>query len=84
MHSTGAVAGALFFGYLTDRYGRRKLFMITLGVYLIFTVATALSWGFWSFMAFYWICVVVTYVVYLRRVPAAVTSGKLQLAYAQV
>ena len=48
----GAVLGALFFGYLTDRYGRRKLFMITLGVYLVFTVATALAWGFWSFMIF--------------------------------
>src|SRR3954447_26484070 len=48
----GAVSGALFFGYLTDRFGRRKLFMITLGVYLCFTVATALAWGFWSFMIF--------------------------------
>jgi MFS family permease len=48
----GAVCGALFFGYLTDRFGRRKLFMITLGVYLLFTVATALSWSFWSFMLF--------------------------------
>jgi MFS family permease len=48
----GAVTGALLFGYLTDRFGRRKLFMITLGVYLCFTVATALSWSFWSFMAF--------------------------------
>jgi MFS family permease len=48
----GAVVGALFFGYLTDRYGRRKLFMITLGIYLVFTVATALAWGFWSFMIF--------------------------------
>ena len=44
--------GALFFGYLTDRYGRRKLFMVTLGIYLVFTVATALAWGFWSFMIF--------------------------------
>jgi MFS family permease len=48
----GAVAGALLFGYLTDRFGRRKLFMVTLGVYLVFTVATALSWNFWSFMIF--------------------------------
>src|SRR5262249_8383963 len=48
----GAVVGALVFGYLTDRFGRKRLFMVTLGVYLVFTVATALSWGFWSFMIF--------------------------------
>src|SRR5215468_9424244 len=48
----GAVVGALVFGYLTDRFGRKKLFMVTLGVYLVFTVATALAWGFWSFMIF--------------------------------
>src|SRR5881296_1775175 len=48
----GAVSGALLFGYLTDRLGRRKLFMVTLGIYLVFTVATALSWNFWSFMIF--------------------------------
>jgi len=48
----GAVAGALLFGYLTDRLGRKKLFMVTLGIYLVFTVATALSWNFWSFMIF--------------------------------
>jgi MFS family permease len=48
----GAVTGALLFGYLTDRFGRRRLFMVTLGVYLVFTVATALAWGFWSFMVF--------------------------------
>jgi MFS family permease len=48
----GAVVGALFFGYLTDRFGRRKLFMVTLGIYLVFTVCTALAWGFWSFMIF--------------------------------
>jgi MFS family permease len=41
----GAVGGALLFGYLTDRFGRKKLFMITLGVYLLFTVATALAWA---------------------------------------
>src|SRR5690349_16831974 len=48
----GAVGGALLFGYLTDRFGRKKLFMVTLGIYLIFTVATALAWNFWSFMIF--------------------------------
>ena len=45
----GAVIGAVLFGYLTDRFGRRKLFMITLGLYLAATAATALSWDFWSF-----------------------------------
>lgn len=40
--------------------------------------------AFWSFMAFYGACMVVTYLVYLRRAPATVTAGKPQLAYAQV
>src|SRR5438477_870203 len=48
----GAVSGALLFGYLTDRFGRRKLFMVTLGLYLAATAATALSWDFWSFAVF--------------------------------
>jgi MFS family permease len=48
----GAVAGALFFGRLTDRLGRKKLFFITLTVYLVATAATALSWNFWSFALF--------------------------------
>src|SRR5258707_5333924 len=48
----GAVSGALLFGYLTDRLGRRKLFMVTLGLYLTATAATALSWNFWSFALF--------------------------------
>jgi MFS family permease len=46
----GAVSGAVFFGWLTDRLGRRKLFFITLAVYLTATAATALSWNLWSFM----------------------------------
>ena len=46
---TGAVIGAVLFGYLTDRFGRRKLFFVTLGLYLTATAATALSWNFWSF-----------------------------------
>src|SRR5205807_9210441 len=48
----GAVSGALLFGYLTDRLGRKRLFMVTLGLYLAATAATALSWDFWSFAVF--------------------------------
>lgn len=48
----GAVLGALFFGWLTDRLGRKKLFFITLVVYLFATAATALSWNLWSFALF--------------------------------
>jgi MFS family permease len=48
----GAVGGALFFGWLTDRLGRKKLFFITIVVYLTATAATALSWDFWSFAIF--------------------------------
>ena len=52
IYIAGACTGALFFSYLTDRYGRRLLFMITLGVYILFTVLTAFSWDFWSFAVF--------------------------------
>ncbi|HEU5277122.1 MAG TPA: MFS transporter [Xanthobacteraceae bacterium] len=48
----GAVLGALFFGWLTDRLGRKKLFFITLAVYLLATAATAASWNLASYMAF--------------------------------
>jgi MFS family permease len=48
----GAVVGALFFGWLTDRLGRKKLFFITLAVYLTATAATAFSWNLWSFVLF--------------------------------
>src|SRR5437763_15664495 len=48
----GAVLGSLFFGHLTDRLGRNKLFNVTLGGYLAATAATALSWDFWSFLLF--------------------------------
>jgi MFS family permease len=48
----GAVLGAIFFGWLTDRLGRKKLFFITLAVYLVATAATALSWNLWSFALF--------------------------------
>jgi MFS family permease len=48
----GAVLGALVFGWLTDRIGRKKLFFITLAVYLAATAATALSWNLASFALF--------------------------------
>lgn len=47
----GAVTGALFFGWLTDRLGRKRLFTLTLLVYLTATAATALSWDLASFAA---------------------------------
>jgi MFS family permease len=48
----GAVAGAMLFGDLTDRFGRKRLFLVTLTWYLVFTLATATSWDFWSFAVF--------------------------------
>jgi MFS family permease len=48
----GAVLGALLFGYGTDRFGRKKLFFITVAVYLIGTALSACSWNFWSYAFF--------------------------------
>jgi MFS family permease len=48
----GAVVGALLFGYGTDRFGRKKLFFITVAVYLIGTALSAFSWNFWSYAFF--------------------------------
>jgi MFS family permease len=48
----GAVTGALIFGWMTDRFGRKKLFFLTLGIYLIATAATAFSWDVWSLIVF--------------------------------
>ena len=45
----GACIGALFFGQLTDRFGRKKLFLITLGVYLSPPCATAFAFAAWYF-----------------------------------
>ncbi len=48
----GAVVGALGFGYATDRLGRKKLFTITLSLYLVATLLTACSWNFSSYLIF--------------------------------
>lgn len=48
----GAVLGALLFGWLADRFGRKRLFNVTLGVYLLATGVTAFSWSFESFALF--------------------------------
>jgi MFS family permease len=48
----GAVLGAILFGWLTDRLGRRKLFFLTLFVYMSATIATAFAWNVWSFALF--------------------------------
>ncbi len=52
----GACAGALYFGRLADRLGRKKLFMLTLAVFLAGSVLTAFSMNFWWFI----ICRVIT------------------------
>ncbi|HTZ07635.1 MAG TPA: MFS transporter, partial [Acidimicrobiales bacterium] len=43
VYVAGACVGALLFGHLTDRLGRRRLFLVTLGLYLAATVLTATS-----------------------------------------
>jgi MFS family permease len=52
LYLAGAVLGALGFGWLTDRIGRKKLFFITLAVYLTATAATAFSWSLGSYALF--------------------------------
>ncbi len=48
----GAVGGALLFGWLTDRVGRKRIFSLTLGIYILSVLATAAAWNGWSFVAF--------------------------------
>ena len=48
----GAVTGALGFGWITDRFGRRLVFYATLIVYLTGALLSALAWDFWSFAVF--------------------------------
>ena len=45
----GAVLGALVFGRWTDRFGRKKLFLVTLTIYILGTLLTAFSWNFETF-----------------------------------
>ncbi len=49
---TGAVVGALLFGWLTDLVGRKVIFNITLLVYVVGVLLSACAWNFWSFMLF--------------------------------
>ena len=56
MYVAGACVGALLFGRLTDMFGRKRLFMITLGVYLAATIATAFAWT----PLFFFVCRFVT------------------------
>jgi MFS family permease len=46
----GVMVGAYLFGYLADRFGRRRLFLVTLLLYGFFTFLTAFAWGYGSFM----------------------------------
>ncbi len=48
----GAVVGALVFGWLTDRFGRRLIFNVTLGIYILGVLCSAFAWNFWTFAAF--------------------------------
>ncbi len=48
----GAVLGAVVFGFLTDHFGRRRFYFLTLSIYLLGVGLTALSWDLWSFACF--------------------------------
>ena len=48
----GAVSGAMMFGWLTDRLGRKRIFYFTLSTYVVGVLLSACAWDFWSFAAF--------------------------------
>jgi MFS family permease len=51
IYVAGAVLGAIVFGGLADRHGRRRLYFVTLGLYAAATVASGFATGFWMFAA---------------------------------
>jgi MFS family permease len=52
VYLAGEVVGALFFGRLSDKFGRRNLFIVTLGLYLVANGLTAFSFDAWIFFVF--------------------------------
>jgi MFS family permease len=52
IYISGAVIGALLFGLIADRFGRKKLFLVTPTIYLVSTLASSFSWNYYSFVAF--------------------------------
>jgi len=52
LYIAGAVLGALVFGWAADRAGRKRLFSVTIGLYLLATGATAFAQDFWTFSLF--------------------------------
>lgn len=50
MYLIGEVVGALFFGRLTDKLGRKNLFIITLAIYLVGSGLGGFAWNYWSLL----------------------------------
>jgi len=52
LYLIGEMLGALGFGYLTDRLGRKRLFLVTIGIYLCATALSGLAPTFGVFVLF--------------------------------